>query len=59
LWKASRLVLLAEEPEESLHQYLHAKGYHFIVIGKTPDEWERAIIQNRDKFPGCETDDDL
>ena len=59
LWKASRLVLLAEEPEDSLRHYLDAKGYRFIVVGKTPDEWEHAIMQNRGKFPGCETDDDL
>ena len=57
LWKASRLVLLAEEPEDSLHQYLDAKGYRFIVIGNTPEEWERAIMQNKNKLPGCDADE--
>jgi hypothetical protein len=57
MWKASRLVLLADEPETSLREYLDAKGYRFIVIGNTPEEWERAIMQNKNKLPGCDADE--
>lgn len=59
LWKQYRLVLLEESPDASLKDYLASKGYHFIVIGRTPEEWERLVDENRSHFPGCENDDDL
>jgi hypothetical protein len=50
---------LEESPDASLKDYLASKGYHFIVIGRTPEEWERLVDENRSHFPGCENDDDL
>ena len=59
LWKSYRLVILAEEPEEALRHYLDSKGYRFMIIGRTPEEWAQAVALHQSKFPGCDQEDDL
>ncbi len=56
-WKTSRFVLVESEPDAGVANYLLSKGFRYMVIGTTPDEWENVLNENKKQLPGCEEDD--
>lgn len=58
-WKTSRFVLVEDNPDTELANYLSSKGFRYIAIGKTPEEWERILNENKINLPGNESDDEL
>ena len=50
-WKRERLVLLSEEPNTELADYLSNHGFSYLVFGKSGSEWALAVQQYKDKLP--------
>lgn len=57
LWKRDHLVILSEEPNQELSEYLSNRGFNYLVFGKSSAEWAQAIQQHKDKLP--KDNDDL
>lgn len=54
-WKRERLVLLSEEPNTELADYLSNHGFNYLVFGTSGSEWTVAVQQYKDKLPkDCE-----
>ena len=50
-WKRERLVLLSEEPNTELADYLSNHGFNYLVFGKSGSEWALAVQQYKEKLP--------
>lgn len=50
-WKRERLVLLSEEPNTELADYLSNHGFNYLVFGKSGSEWTLAVQQYKEKLP--------
>ena len=50
-WKRERLVLLDEEPNTELADYLSNHGFSYLVFGNTAAAWALSIQQYKDKLP--------
>lgn len=50
-WKRERLVLLSEEPNIELADYLSNHGFNYLVFGTSGSEWALAVQQYKDKLP--------
>ncbi len=50
-WKRDHMVILDEEPNIELSDYLSNKGFSYVVFGKTSDEWSKSVQQYKDKLP--------
>ena len=51
LWKREHLVILEQEPNSELSEYLSDRGFNYFVFGKSSAEWTLAIQQYKDKLP--------
>ena len=50
-WKRDHMVILDQEPNQELSEYLSNRGFNYLVFGKSGAEWALAIQQYKDKLP--------
>lgn len=50
-WKRDHMVILDEEPNTELSDYLSNHGFNYVVFGKSAAEWALAVQKYKDNLP--------